>query len=242
MTAAWECEAAVKRFADRTAVDGATFRCEYGQITALLGHNGAGKSTLFKAAAGLVRLDAGATLVGGHSPGSTRAQQAVSYMPEQPDLYPGVSLWEHITFVALAYRLPAWESRARELLERFELTDRRDALPHELSQGLRRRLALVMALLHGAKVLLLDEPFNGLDPHSAMRLRATLADLAAGGAAVVVATHILHDAQRIADRVIVLESGRVIAGGDLSSLVRQAGLSGPIGLEEAYLALTAESR
>ncbi|MFF0312047.1 ABC transporter ATP-binding protein [Streptosporangium sp. NPDC004379] len=223
-------------------MDGATFRCGHGQITALLGHNGAGKSTLFRAAAGLVRLDEGAMLVAGHPPGGARAQQALSYMPEQPDLYPGVSVWEHVTFIALAYRLPAWEPRARRLLERFELTDRLDALPHELSQGLRRRLALVMALLHGAEVLLLDEPFNGLDPHSAARLRTILGDLAAEGAAVVVTTHILHDAQRIADQVIVLERGRVKAGGDLSSLARQAGLPSRTGLEEVYLALTSETR
>ncbi|MEW9552465.1 ABC transporter ATP-binding protein [Nonomuraea sp. NPDC050783] len=242
MSAAWECEGAVKRYAERKALDGATFRCGYGQVTALLGHNGAGKSTLFRAAAGLVRLDAGTMLVGGHPPGSTRAQQATSYMPEQPDLYPGVSVWEHVTFIALAYRLSRWEPRARHLLERFELGDRRDALPHELSQGLRRRLALVMALLHGAEVLLLDEPFNGLDPHSAVRLRTTLSELAADGAAVVVATHILHDAQRLADQVIVLECGRVKAGGDLPSLAREAGLSRRAGMEEIYLALTSESR
>lgn len=159
-------------------------------------------------------------------------------MPEQPDLYPGVSVWEHLVFIALLYRLSGWKGRAEELLERFELADRRDALAHELSQGMRRRLALVMSLLRGADVLLLDEPFNGLDPRSSAELRTLVGELAASGAGVLVATHILGDVVRLTDRAIVLEDGRVVAQGTLEELRQQAGMPRGADLESTYLALT----
>ncbi len=228
----------VKRFGATTALAGVGFTCPAGSVTALIGPNGAGKSTVFRATAGLLVPDAGSVRVRGHLAGSAPAQRAVSLMPEQPDLYPGVSVSEHVTFVALLYRLSDWRPRAEWLLARFGLDDRLDALPHELSQGLRRRLALVMALLHGADVLLLDEPFNGLDPRSAGELRSLVRELAAAGACVLVATHILSDVQRLADRAVLLDQGRITAAGTLDELRGQAGLDQDADLEAAYLALT----
>lgn len=233
----WETRDAVKRFGDTVALNGASFVAHCGAITVLLGHNGAGKSTLFRSAVGLVRLDSGTMRITGHPAGSSRARQAVSFLPEQPDLYPGVSVWEHVAFIAMVHRLADWQARAEHLLSRFGLADRRDALPHELSQGLQRRLALVMALQHGARVLLFDEPFNGLDPHSACELRTVLKQLASG-ACVVVSTHLLHDAERLTDRVVLLDRGRVIAEGTVNDLERRAGLGPGAGLEDAYLTLT----
>jgi ABC-type multidrug transport system ATPase subunit len=235
---ALDYDAVVKRFGETTALAGVSFGCAPGSVTALIGPNGAGKSTLFLAAAGLVVPDSGAVRAFGHPAGSAPAQRAVSLMPEQPDLYPGVSVWEHVVFIALLHRLTDWRPPAEQLLERFGLSDRRDALPHKLSQGLRRRLALVMALLHGADVLLLDEPFNGLDPRSAHELRSLVGELAAGGASVLVATHILSDVERLSDRVIVLDRGTKRAEGTPDELRRQAGLGPDADLEAAYLALT----
>lgn len=228
----------VKRFGPTSALDGVGIACPAGSVTALIGPNGAGKSTLFRAAAGLLVPDAGSIRVRGHVAGSPAAQRALSLMPEQPDLYPGVSVWEHVAFVGLLYRLSGWRPSAEQLLARFGLSDRLDALPHELSQGLRRRLALVMALLHGADVLLLDEPFNGLDPRSAGELRSLVRELAAAGACVLVATHILSDVQRLGDRAVLLDRGRKTAEGTLEELRRQAGLSPGADLEATYLALT----
>ncbi|WP_052809516.1 ABC transporter ATP-binding protein [Streptomonospora alba] len=228
----------VKSFGGQTALAGASFECPAGVVTALIGPNGAGKSTLFRAAAGSVDLDAGEITVRGHPAGTREAQRRLSLMPEQPDLYPGVSVWEHVVFIALLYRLSQWRERAVELLERFGLAGRRDALAHELSQGMRRRLALVMALVRGADVLLLDEPFNGLDPRSAAELRLLVGELVQDGASVLVATHVLGDVDRLAKRTIVLQDGDVIAHGTLAELRASAGVGGEADLESTYLALT----
>lgn len=234
----WECTGVAKLYGRTVALDGVDVTFRSGEVTALLGHNGAGKTTLFRLAAGLAVADAGRMRLEGQMPGSAAARQVVSYVPEQPDLYPGVSVWEHVTFIALAHRLTGWRSTATELIERFGLADRRDSLPDELSQGLRRRLALVMALLHGARVHLLDEPFNGLDPAGSAGLRSILRELAGGGACVVVATHLLGDVDRLADRIVVLDHGRVAATGRTADLARRAGLPAGAGLEDAYLRLT----
>jgi ABC-type multidrug transport system ATPase subunit len=238
MTSALEYARVHKRFGEATALAGVSFTAEAGSVTAVIGPNGAGKSTLFLATTGLVEPDSGSIRVLGHPAGSGPAQRAVSLMPEQPDLYPGVSVWEHIVFVALLYRLAEWQPRAEEMLVRFGLDERRDELPHQLSQGLRRRLALVMALLHGADVLLLDEPFNGLDPRSSHELRSLVRELAEAGASVLVATHILSDVERLADRVVVLDHGTERAEGSVAELLVAAGLGPDAGLEAAYLALT----
>jgi ABC-2 type transport system ATP-binding protein len=238
MTAALEYARIFKRFGGTTALTGASFGCPPASVTALIGPNGAGKSTLFLAAAGLLEPDFGSVRVLGHPAGSAQAQSAVSLMPEQPDLYPGVSVWEHVVFIALLHRLSGWESHAEQLLERFGLAERRDELPHQLSQGLRRRLALVMALLRGADVLLLDEPFNGLDPRSAHELRSLVRELADAGASVLVATHILSDVERLADWVVVLDHGATRAAGTPDQLRLQAGVGPGEDLEAAYLALT----
>lgn len=127
--AAVEWTGVVKRYGDTAALAGVDLRCPDAAVTALIGPNGAGKSTLFRSAAGLVRVDGGCVRVRGCPAGTRAAQRALSLMPEQPDLYAGVSVWEHLTFVALAYRLDGWVRGAETLLRRFDLTRCRDALP-----------------------------------------------------------------------------------------------------------------
>jgi ABC-type multidrug transport system ATPase subunit len=236
-----ECDGLVKRFGGTTALADVSFTCPAGSVTALIGSNGAGKSTLFLTAAGLLAPDGGTLRVHGHIAGTPGAQRALSLMPEQPDLYPAVSVWEHVTFMALLYRLTDWRPRAKTLLERFGLSDRLDAVPSDLSQGLRRRLALVMALVREADVMLLDEPFNGLDPRSANEVRSIVREVAAAGACVLVSTHVLSDVERISDRAIVLDRGSKKAEGTLGELRRQAGLPPGADLEASFLALTEDA-
>ena len=228
---------------DRTrALDGLHLHASYGEVLALFGPNGAGKTTALRCVAGVLVPDAGTITVGGAPAGSIAAQDALSFLPEQPDLYPSLTVAEHLRFVALAHRLDGWEPHAATLLGRFDLNDQRDALPGALSQGMRRKTALIMALLHGARVLLLDEPFNGLDPQGAAELRALISDLAAGGAAVVVSTHGLAVAERLAQRAVIMQQGRAIAEGTPEQLRRHAGMPEGADLEAVFLALTGGTR
>lgn len=230
-----------KTFEGTPALTGVTCEAFAGETLALLGPNGAGKSTTLRCVAGILGADAGRIYVHGHPAGSREARQLLSLLPEEPELYPGLTVGEHLRFIALAYRVEDWQSRAHDLLERFSLTDRADWLPGALSHGMRRKLALAMALLHEARVVLLDEPFNGLDPRAAFELKKTIRDLAVEGTAVVVATHLLAIAEEIADRAVVIQEGRVVATGSLPELRNQALAAADASLEQVFLKLTEEA-
>ncbi len=227
-----------RAFDDRQALDGLTLHVDSGEVVALLGPNGAGKTTAMRCIAGVLVADSGDIDVLGAPVGSVTAQTGISYLPEHPDLYPGLTVDEHLRFVALAHDLHDWEPRADELIARFALDDLRGELPGAMSQGMRRKAALSMALLHGARVLLLDEPFNGLDPQAAAELRAVVTDLAAQGVAVLISTHGLATADRIADRSVVMVRGRVLAEGSTRALRARAATGDDADLETVFLRLT----
>ncbi|UQI49739.1 ABC transporter ATP-binding protein (plasmid) [Streptomyces sp. HU2014] len=214
-----------------TILDEVDFRIGPG-ITGLVGPNGAGKTTLMRCIAGILAPTRGDVEVCGQAAGSDHARQVTSFMPEYPDLYPGLTVAEHVAFIGRLHRAPRWKERAVELLERYRLADKADKLPRELSQGMCRKLALVLALLKGARVLLFDEPFNGLDPEAAIDLRADLEALRAQGALVLLSMHALADLERLADRLVFLKQGRIRAAGSLEDL-RTGGSTD--GLEEIYL-------
>ncbi|MBO0657202.1 ABC transporter ATP-binding protein [Streptomyces triculaminicus] len=218
-------------------IDGATILDEVGfragpGITGLVGPNGAGKTTLMRCIAGILAPTRGGVAVCGQPAGSDHARQLTSLMPEHPDLYPGLTVAEHVAFIGRLHRAPRWRDHAAQLLERYQLTDKADKLPRELSQGMCRKLALVLALLKGARVLLFDEPFNGLDPEAAIDLRAELEALRAQGALVLLSMHALADLERLADRLVFLREGRIRAAGSLDDLRAEGGAAG---LEEIYL-------
>jgi len=227
-----------RTFDGKRALDGLSFRVSEGEIVALLGPNGAGKTTAMRCIAGVLLPDAGRIAIAGAPAGTVPAQAAISFLPEHPDLYPGLTIDEHLRFVALSHALTGWEPRAEALLERFGLVEVRGQLPGSLSQGMRRKAALSMALLHGAQVLLLDEPFNGLDPQSAAELREVVADLADQDVAVLISTHGLSTADRIATRSVVMAAGRVVAEGTTAQLRTHAGVPDDADLEAVFLALT----
>jgi ABC-2 type transport system ATP-binding protein len=227
-----------RAFDDKQALDGLSLDVDSGEVVALLGPNGAGKTTAMRCIAGVLVADEGRIDVLGAPAGSVAAQASISYLPEHPDLYPGLTVDEHLRFVALAHDLHDWEPRADELLARFALEELRGELPGAMSQGMRRKTALSMALLHGAQVLLLDEPFNGLDPQAAAELRDVIAGLAAQGVAVLISTHGLATADRIADRSVVMVRGRVLAEGSTDALRARAATGADADLETVFLRLT----
>ena len=207
-----------------------------GEIVGLLGPNGAGKSTTFLCAAGLIKPDAGAFFWNEAQLGSARGQ-TVALIPETPEVYAMLTVWEHMVFVAKSCRLPeGWQKRARELLDRFVLTDQIGVLGAELSKGMRQKTLVAATVLAATPVLLFDEPMVGLDPLGQRELREIIADLRTQGIATVISTHMLPQAQALCDRVVILKSGRVVASGTFEELQAQTGA--PADAEDVFLELT----
>ena len=223
-----------KRFDRTVALDDLSFTLDAGEIVGIIGPNGAGKSTAFGILSGMLRPDTGSLRFKGAVMGRERGR-VVSLIPETPEVYALLSVWEHLAFVARLCRLDAgWEERAQALLGRFELLAARDMLGNELSKGMRQKTLVAATVLAGTPIVLLDEPMIGLDPLGQRELRAILADLRAGGTAIMLSTHQLDAAEMLCDRVVIINRGRDVASGTLEQ-VRSLG-SGT--LEDVFLQLT----
>ncbi len=206
---------ATKAYADLVALAPCTFSVPPGQMVALVGHNGSGKSTFLRLTAGLLDLSGGSITIGGASAGSSEARAAVSYLPDDPVLYDDLSVWEHAQYVARLHHVDDWEPLGEELLHRLGLTDRRDDLPSRFSRGLRQKTSLLLGLLRPAELLLIDEPFVGLDAPGQSTLVELLGEVVAAGVTAVVSSHQLDLADR-ADRCIGLRDGELVHDGPVS--------------------------
>lgn len=212
-----------KRYGDRTALEGFDLAVPEGQVVALVGHNGSGKSTFLTMAAGLLELTAGEIFIAGHGVSDVGARAALSYIPDNPVLYDDLSLLEHLEYVARLHGVADWERRARALVSRLGLTGREDDLPATFSRGLRQKSMIALALVRPFRLLLVDEPFVGLDAAGRVAFLELLAEARADGAAIVVATHQLEFVDR-SDRLVALRDGQTVHDGapggvDLAALV-----------------------
>jgi len=198
-----------KAYDDVTALDALDLGVGPGELVALAGVNGAGKSTLLRLAAGLLDPSDGAIWIDGFEAGSIDARAACSYVGDQPSLYGDLSVREHIEFVANVHELDAWPPVVDTLLGAFGLDERIDDLPVHFSRGLRQKTSLVLALTRPFSVLLVDEPFVGLDPAGQHALTEILVATASGGAAVITATHQLAFLQQTT-RCVVLDEGAIV--------------------------------
>ena len=199
-----------KKYGKVTACDDVSFHLDPGSVTVLLGPNGAGKSTIMKAIVGFLRYEGDIT-VGGHPNKTTDARRLLGYIPEMPSLYPNLTVSEHMEFLARAYRLTDYKDRIEALFERFELTDKRKKFGDELSKGMQQKLNICLGLLPEPKMLLLDEPMIGLDPHAIKQLKAMLEDMRAQGRTMLVSTHIIDSVDMLWDRALIMQAGRIRA-------------------------------
>jgi ABC-type multidrug transport system ATPase subunit len=183
-----------------------------GEMIALVGPNGAGKTTFLTIAAGLLDPTSGTLEVNGARAGSIDARRAVSYLPDTPVFYDDLSLGEHLEYVAALHGADAGGARAKSLLERLGLESWEEGLPSEFSHGMRQKASIALALVRPFKVLLADEPFDGLDPPSRAALFELLTEARRDGAAVIVSTH-RHDVVGAADRCLALRDGRLAHDG-----------------------------
>ena len=223
------------------AVDNVSFGIEEGELFGLLGPNGAGKTTTVKMLTGLLRPSAGTASVCGFDirTQTLEAKRRLGLVPDEPFVYPKLTGAEFLRLTGDLYEVPFDVQRRRipELLEMFELTHAGGELLETYSHGMRQKTVLAGVLLHEPKALLLDEPLVGLDPKSAKMAKEIFKTMAARGCAIFMCTHVLEIAERICDRIGIIQGGRLIAEGTLADL-RATAKSGRAGLEDMFLDLT----
>jgi ABC-2 type transport system ATP-binding protein len=237
-----ELHGVTKRFGSRCAVDGLDLEVRAGELFAFLGPNGAGKTTTIKMICGLLSPSAGTVRVGGFEASSPQARQLLGYVPDQPYLYDKLTGREFLRFVVEMYGLERQHAARRilELIETFEMGDYVDELCENYSQGMKQRVVFASALVHDPRVLVVDEPLVGLDPRSARIVKDLFVSQARSGCAVLMSTHLLAIAEELADRIGIVDHGRMLALGTLEQLRLQVQHHGP--LEELFLKLTGEVR
>ncbi len=222
--------------AGRPAVDGLDLVVEAGAFYALLGPNGAGKTTTLRMAAGLMRPDAGSIRIHGIDAVADpiAAKRVTAWLPDEPLLYDKLTPLEYLGFVAGLWSVPPGRARslADALIDRLDLGPHRDRRCEDFSRGMKQKVALAGALIHEPRLLILDEPLTGLDAGAARTVKAILGECVAGGATVILTTHILEVAEKLASRIGIIRGGRLVAEGTAAEL------GGEGSLEDAFLRLT----
>ena len=229
-----------KLYGDFKAVDGISFDVRPGEVLGLVGPNGAGKTTTLRCLAGIIAPTRGTVTVAEHDiqKDPVPAKQALAFIPDEPYLFDYLTVEEHLRFIARVYGVRDAESRIPPLLEELELSEKRRAMPAELSRGMRQKLAIACGLLHDPTVLMLDEPLTGLDPAGMRRMRSTISARAAAGSAVVLSSHLLHLVEELCTKLFIMRRGTCVAYGTLEGIIGgRPDLAGR-SLEDVFLALT----
>jgi ABC-2 type transport system ATP-binding protein len=227
MTPLVEIRDLVKRYGRFTAVDSLSLTIPAGCIFALLGPNGAGKTTTIKLLMGMLQPTGGTLQVCGLDAfaDSVEVKARVGYLPDEPVFYDFMRGREIIRFVGEMHGLgrKVIEQRAAALIQRLQLTDAMEEFATNYSRGMKKKLGLICALLHEPDLVVLDEPTNGLDPHGTLVLHDLMREVAAAGRTILFSTHLLDQAQRLSDRVAIMDAGRVAAAGTLAELRERFG-------------------
>ena len=224
-----------KAYGDKKAVDGLSIRIRPGEIYGFIGHNGAGKTTTIKACCGILRFDGGEVFISGLSVREQplACKKMIAYLPDNPDLYEFMTGIKYLNFVADIFQIPKAdrETRIGSLAGAFELTEDLAQPVSAYSHGMKQKLALIGALMHKPRLLLMDEPFTGLDPKASFTLKGMMRKLCDGGGAVFFSTHVLEVAERLCDKVAIIRRGKLVAEGATEEV------KGNVSLEEVFLVL-----
>ena len=207
-----------KSYRETVAVQDLNFEVKPGEIMGLVGPNGAGKTSTLRSIAGIIPATQGRLEVAGHNIAQDpiAAKQELAYIPDDPKLFDQLSVWEHLEFMAAAYRVADWTGRAENLLTQFELTEKRDTLAQELSRGMRQKVAICCAYLHDPKAILFDEPHTGLDPRGIRTMKNSVLERAAAGAGVIVSSHLLELVEDMCSHLLILHKGKRLFFGKMA--------------------------
>ena len=224
-----------KTYGDKKAVDDLTLHIQPGEIYGFIGHNGAGKTTTLKSVAGIMQFDSGEILVDGVSMKADplACKKKIAYIPDNPDLYDFMTGIQYLNFVGDVFAVPAQvrSQRIRELAETFELTGDLNQSIGSYSHGMKQKLAILSAWLHEPELILMDEPFVGLDPKAAHILKEMMRQVCSRGGAIFFSTHVLEVAEKLCHKVAIIKGGRLIRSGTMEEV------KGDTSLESVFLEL-----
>jgi ABC-2 type transport system ATP-binding protein len=230
-----------KTYRDTVAVAGLSFHVPAGVILGLVGPNGAGKTTTMRALAGIIRPTQGTLRIAGYDVVNAplSAKRELAYIPDDPKLFEALTVWEHLEFIASAYRVPDFTRKAEALLQQFELVEKRRTMAQELSRGMRQKVAICCAYLHDPKAILFDEPLTGLDPYAIRALKASIAQRAADGAGILISSHLLVLVEDLCTHLLILHKGQRLFYGSLDEArSHYADLQGAASLEDVFFRAT----
>ena len=234
-----QIEHLTKTYGEKKAVDDLSLHILPGEIYGFIGHNGAGKTTTLKSVAGILRFDAGEIRIGGTSirTDPLACKRKLAYIPDNPDLYDYMTGIQYLNFIANIFGVSAADrqARIRELAERFELTNDLAQPIAAYSHGMKQKLAIISAWLHAPQLVVMDEPFVGLDPKAAHLLKGMMRELCDRGGAIFFSTHVLEVAEKLCDKVAILRAGKLIRSGTMEEV------KGDDSLEEVFLELEGET-
>ncbi len=224
-----------KRFDTKVAVDDLTLHIAPGEIYGFIGHNGAGKTTTLKSIVGLQQFDAGSITIGGNSitDAPLSCKKMMAYIPDNPDLYEFMTGTKYLNFIADIYgiSLADRQSRINDYAARFEITGALNDTIATYSHGMKQKLAIISAWIHEPKLILMDEPFVGLDPKASHMLKGMMRELCDKGGAIFFSTHVLEVAEKLCDKVAIIKQGKLIRYGTMAEV------KGDDSLEDVFLEL-----
>lgn len=223
-----------KSYGTKRAVDGLSLRIQAGEIYGFIGHNGAGKTTTLKACCGILGFDEGEIYVDGISvkENPLECKKRIAYLPDNPDIYAYMTGIQYLHFIADIFGVDAETRQARieKYADAFELTPSLAMSVSSYSHGMKQKLAIISALIHEPKLLIMDEPFVGLDPKAAFTLKGFLREICNRGGAIFFSTHVLDTAEKLCDKVTIIKDGKMLREGTMDEV------KGDKSLEEAFLA------
>lgn len=227
-----------KTYGDKKAVDDLSLHIAPGEIYGFIGHNGAGKTTTIKSVVGILQFDEGEITIDGTSlkDDPIACKKKIAYIPDNPDLYEFMSGIKYINFIADIFGVGAEErqERIKKYADMFELTEDLAQPISAYSHGMKQKLAIIAAWIHNPKLIIMDEPFVGLDPKASFLLKEMMRDVCAAGGAIFFSTHVLEVAEKLCDKVAIIKGGKLIRSGTMESV------KGDDSLEEVFLELEGE--
>ena len=224
-----------KSYGDKKAVDDLTLHIQRGEIYGFIGHNGAGKTTTLKSVAGIMQFDSGEILIDGTSiqRDPIGCKKKMAYIPDNPDLYEFMTGMQYLNFVGDIFAIPAAQRKQRiqELADTFELTGDLNQPISAYSHGMKQKLAIISAWIHEPKLILMDEPFVGLDPKASHILKGMMREVCSRGGAIFFSTHVLEVAEKLCDKVAIIKGGKLVRSGTMEEV------KGDTSLESVFLEL-----